>query len=110
MKQRHIKRQPQRTCIACGRTDAKRQLVRLVRRPNGEVVIDPTGKLAGRGAYLCRTKACWERALEQKRIGRALKVELTAEQQAQLAEFANTLPEEEAAEAVPNDGAPNELR
>lgn len=110
MTPRHIKRQPQRTCIACGRTDAKRQLMRLVRRPTGEVTIDPTGKLAGRGAYLCKTRTCWERALEQRRIGRALKVELTAEQVAQLTEFAKTLPEEEAAEAAPNDGAPNEPR
>ncbi|MBC7238944.1 MAG: YlxR family protein [Chloroflexi bacterium] len=108
MTQRHIRRQPQRTCIACGRTDAKRQLIRLVRRPDGQVVVDPTGKLAGRGAYLCKTRACWERAFQQKRIGRALKTDLTAEQQAQLAEFAKTLPEEEAAEAAPSDGAPNE--
>ena len=47
---RHI---PQRTCVACRQTGAKRQLVRVVRAPDGSVTIDPTGKRSGRGAYLC---------------------------------------------------------
>jgi len=93
MPQRHIRRQPQRTCIACQRTDSKRQLVRLVRRPDGEVLIDPTGKLAGRGAYLCASRSCWLRALAQKRVERALKVTLTEEQAARLADYAAQLPE-----------------
>ena len=93
MPQRHIRRQPQRTCIACQRTDSKRQLVRLVRRPDGEILVDPTGKLAGRGAYLCASRACWLRALAQNRVGRALKAALTEEQAARLAEYAAQLPE-----------------
>lgn len=93
MPQRRVRRQPQRTCIACQRTDSKRALVRLVRRPDGDVLIDATGKLAGRGAYLCADRSCWLRALAQKRIDRALKVTLTAEQAARLAEYAAGLPE-----------------
>jgi hypothetical protein len=93
MAQRHIKRQPQRTCIACQRTGGKRQLVRLVRRPDGEVLVDPTGKLAGRGAYLCANRGCWVRALQQRRVGRALKVMLSDEQAARLADYAAQLPE-----------------
>lgn len=93
MPQRHVRRQPQRTCIACQRTDSKRQLVRLVRRPDGEILVDPTGKLAGRGAYLCTNRSCWLRALEQKRVGRALKVTLTEEQAARLVDYAAQLPD-----------------
>jgi predicted RNA-binding protein YlxR (DUF448 family) len=74
---RHV---PQRTCVACRQTSAKRQLVRIVRTPDGSVTVDPTGKLSGRGAYLCDQPACWQAALKQRGpLARALKVELTAE-------------------------------
>jgi len=67
---------PQRTCIACRRTDAKRGLIRLVRDADGHVTIDPTGKRAGRGAYLCHDPACWEQALKRRGLERALRVEV----------------------------------
>jgi predicted RNA-binding protein YlxR (DUF448 family) len=74
---RHI---PQRTCVACRQTSAKRQLVRIVRTADGGVVIDPTGKLSGRGAYLCDSPACWRAALSSRgALVRALKVETIAE-------------------------------
>ena len=95
MPTRRVKRQPQRTCIACQRTDSKRQLVRLVRRPDGDVVVDAMGKLAGRGAYLCARRSCWEAALAQRRIDRALKTTLKAEQRARLDEYAQQLPEQD---------------
>ncbi|HUW09157.1 MAG TPA: YlxR family protein, partial [Anaerolineae bacterium] len=47
------KRIPQRTCVACRQVQGKRALVRIVRLAGGDVQVDPTGKLAGRGAYLC---------------------------------------------------------
>jgi uncharacterized protein len=89
-----VRKQPQRTCIACQRTDAKRGLVRVVRTPTGEVAIDLTGKLAGRGAYLCKDKRCWLAALERKRIEQALRVELGTEQRAMLEQYAAQLPAE----------------
>ncbi len=98
-----VKRQPQRTCIACQRVESKRQLVRVVRRPDGDIVVDPTGKLAGRGAYLCAQRSCWLQALAHHKLSRALKVNVTDEQQARLAEYARSLPEESPAEG---DGAP----
>lgn len=49
---------PQRTCIACRKTLDKRQLLRIVRAPNGEVSVDETGKKSGRGAYVCTQEAC----------------------------------------------------
>ena len=61
---------PIRTCIACRQEAGKRELVRVVRTPSGSVQVDPTGKLAGRGAYICRTRACWEQALQGQRLGR----------------------------------------
>jgi predicted RNA-binding protein YlxR (DUF448 family) len=66
---------PVRTCVACRRTDAKRGLFRLVRDAEGRVAIDPTGKRAGRGAYLCHDPACWEQALKRRGLERALRIE-----------------------------------
>jgi predicted RNA-binding protein YlxR (DUF448 family) len=66
---------PVRTCVACRRTDAKRGLFRLVRDADGRVAVDPTGKQAGRGAYLCHDPACWEQALKRRGLERALRIE-----------------------------------
>jgi hypothetical protein len=52
----------------------KRDLLRIVRTPSGAVQADPTGKLAGRGAYLCRDETCLAQAVKQKKLGRALGV------------------------------------
>ncbi|MCC6606568.1 MAG: YlxR family protein [Anaerolineae bacterium] len=59
---------PQRTCFVCREKGDKRQLTRLVRTPEGSVVIDPTGKQNGRGAYLCDQSACWEKVLTNGRL------------------------------------------
>ena len=85
------KRIPQRTCVACHQVRNKRELIRIVRTTEGAVRIDPTGKQAGRGAYLCRTRECWEQALAQRRLDHALRTRLSDEEQAKLAEFAQTL-------------------
>jgi predicted RNA-binding protein YlxR (DUF448 family) len=71
----HPKRVPRRTCIACRRSDAKRTLMRLVRDTAGRVALDPTGKRAGRGAYLCEDPVCWEQALKRHGLERALRIE-----------------------------------
>ena len=84
---------PIRTCIACRQEAGKRELVRVVRTPSGLVQIDPTGKLAGRGAYICRARACWEQALQGQRLGGALKMTLSTENLAALRAYAATLPE-----------------
>ena len=87
---RHI---PQRTCIACRTTDAKRQLQRIVRTtPEGGVEIDDKGKMNGRGAYLCRVRECWETALARKSLDNALKVTLDPDTKARLRMYANGLP------------------
>ncbi len=66
---------PQRTCIACRKVDAKRGLRRLVRLEGDRVAVDPGGKRAGRGAYLCAERRCWEQALKRTAIERALKID-----------------------------------
>lgn len=94
---------PQRTCIACRRTDPKRALVRLVRDAEGRVAIDTTGKRAGRGAYLCHDPACWEVALRRRGLERALRLEaLSAEDRETLERFARSLAP---ADSAPGDAA-----
>ena len=61
-------------CIACRKVDAKRGLRRLVRVEGDRVAIDMSGKRAGRGAYLCAERGCWESALKRTAIERALKI------------------------------------
>jgi predicted RNA-binding protein YlxR (DUF448 family) len=75
---RHAKHVPIRTCVVCRQKAGKRQLTRVVRTPQG-IQIDPTGKLAGRGAYLCDQESCWERAVNTDVLSNALKTSLTNE-------------------------------
>ncbi len=71
------KHSPQRTCVVCRTVRAKRELTRLVATPDEGVLVDPTGKRAGRGAYLCEQPACWERALKTDVLNRALRTALS---------------------------------
>jgi len=77
---------------------AKRQLVRVVRTPDG-VVIDPTGKRPGRGAYLHDRRSCWELGLKGS-LAHALKIKLQPADLEQLNAFMNTLPEMEPGEKL----------
>ena len=89
--QRH-KHIPQRTCVGCRTVLAKRQMIRLVRTPAG-VLVDPTGKQAGRGAYLHDRRECWELGLKGS-LAHALKVDLSAEDRERLEAFTKILPVE----------------
>ena len=88
-----VKHVPQRTCVGCREILSKRQLLRIVRTAEG-VRVDPTSKLAGRGAYLHDKRSCWARGLKGG-LAHALKTEISAEDRARLEEFMNTLPEAE---------------
>jgi predicted RNA-binding protein YlxR (DUF448 family) len=90
--QQRRKHVPRRTCVSCGAARAKRELVRVVRTPEGEVLVDETGKLNGRGAYLCRQKPCWDEALATGQLGRSLKVGLRGETEEALRRYAEDLP------------------
>jgi predicted RNA-binding protein YlxR (DUF448 family) len=71
------KKAPQRTCVACRTIGGKRGLLRVVRTPEGRVVLDPTGRLPGRGTYLCREAACLNAAIKGNQIEHTLKVKLS---------------------------------
>lgn len=89
-RQKHV---PQRTCVGCREVLPKRSLIRIVRQADA-VQVDPTGKLAGRGAYLHDRRSCWERGLKGA-LARALKTELTPDDRERLVAFMNTLSEDE---------------
>ncbi len=76
---RRRKHVPQRTCIVCQRSGPKGELLRLVRTTDGQVLVDETGKLPGRGAYLCRRPECVEKGGTKKIIERALKMKISGE-------------------------------
>ena len=73
-RKRHV---PQRTCVICRTVQGKRELVRLVRTPEGLLVVDKTGKQNGRGAYLCRQRSCWETAIKGRQLSKALNMEMS---------------------------------
>jgi len=74
VRRKHV---PQRTCVVCRRAADKRTLTRLVCDPVEGIVVDPTGKRHGRGAYLCDADECWEQAMETDVLSRALRTRLT---------------------------------
>jgi predicted RNA-binding protein YlxR (DUF448 family) len=87
---RHV---PERTCIACKTTKPKRELLRIVRTPQGRVELDAGGKKSGRGAYLCARHSCWEAALKKHRLEHEFELAaLSEEDRAALEAFMATLP------------------
>ena len=89
---------PQRTCVSCREKGDKRGLIRIVRSPEHEVSIDPTGKRNGRGAYLCHKPSCWDRALHTPLLARALNTDINAEARTALEKYAATLAGEESSD------------
>jgi predicted RNA-binding protein YlxR (DUF448 family) len=90
------KRIPQRTCIACKQIRPKRELIRVVRTPDGHIILDPTSKKSGRGAYVCARRSCWDIALKKGKLEREFETTLTPEDRAALEEYYATLPPEAA--------------
>lgn len=66
------KKIPLRMCVGCREMKPKKELLRIVRTPEGEIALDPGGKKSGRGAYVCRQESCLMRAIKQKQLDRAL--------------------------------------
>ena len=67
-----IKKIPLRQCLGCNEHRAKSELLRVVRTPEGEIVLDFTGKKSGRGAYICKNISCLKKARKSGRIGKSL--------------------------------------
>ena len=70
---------PTRTCVGCGTAADKREFVRFVRTPEGDVHVDPSGKANGRGAYTCARLECFETAVRKRKLASALRVNLREE-------------------------------
>lgn len=86
------KKIPMRMCVGCREMKPKRELVRVVRAPDGAVSLDPVGKKPGRGAYVCKSEACLNRAIKQRQLERQLEVVLTEEVAVQLRQAVRDLP------------------
>jgi predicted RNA-binding protein YlxR (DUF448 family) len=67
-----VRKVPLRMCVGCREMRPKKELMRVVRSPEGSVSIDKAGKAPGRGAYVCRGEVCLARAVKQKQLERAL--------------------------------------
>lgn len=79
-----MKKVPMRMCVACREMKPKKELIRVVRTPEGEIVADETGRKNGRGAYLCRSEACFNKAVKTRALDRALEQPLSEEAAAYL--------------------------
>lgn len=73
------KKIPLRMCTGCMEMKPKKELIRIVKSPEGDVSVDLTGKKSGRGAYICRSKECLEKAFKTKRLSRNLDVIISEE-------------------------------
>lgn len=74
-----MKRIPLRRCLGCFESKPKNELYRIVKTKEGEILLDKTGKLNGRGAYICKSKECLEKAIKTKRIEREFEMKVSNE-------------------------------
>ncbi len=86
------KKIPMRMCVGCREMKSKKELIRVVRAPDGSVSMDPVGKKPGRGAYVCRNAACLQRAIKQRQLERQLEVQLSEEVASHLRQELDSLP------------------
>lgn len=91
-----MRKTPLRTCVACRLTLPKRELVRIVRTPGGEVLVDPSGKMNGRGANVCPKLDCFDQAVSTGSLARNLQVGLDKERISELREAFSRLLEDRA--------------
>lgn len=69
-----MKKTPKRMCVVCRQMFDKNELLRVVKTPTGELLVDETGKANGRGAYICKNEECLVNAKKRKAIERALQI------------------------------------
>ena len=71
-----VKKIPMRKCVGCNEMKPKKELIRVVRTPENEVVLDLTGKISGKGAYICHHIACFQKAVKAKRFEKAFSCDI----------------------------------
>ena len=94
------KKIPMRMCIGCGEMKEKKSLVRVIKTPEDEILLDLTGKKSGRGAYLCKSMECFDKAQKGRKLERAFSCkvdaavyeELKNELQREMAQSAHDMP------------------
>ena len=74
-----VKKVPLRKCISCGQSRPKKELIRIVKNKDNDVLVDLSGKVNGRGAYICASKECFEEAVKTKILSRSLEIDITEE-------------------------------
>lgn len=75
----NVKKIPMRKCIGCNEMKMKKEMMRVIRTPENEIVLDTTGKKNGRGAYLCFSRECLEKAVKNRGLERSLKTAIPRE-------------------------------
>ena len=73
------KKIPLRQCVGCGEMKGKKEMLRVLKTPEGEICLDTTGKKNGRGAYICRQKECLQKARKNKGLERSFKMSISPE-------------------------------
>jgi predicted RNA-binding protein YlxR (DUF448 family) len=73
------KKIPQRQCIGCGEMKNKKEMLRVIKTPEENIIIDATGKKNGRGAYICKSLECFQKAVKSRGLERSLKVNIPRE-------------------------------
>ena len=73
------KKIPMRKCVGCGEMKEKKEMIRILKTPEDEIVLDTTGRANGRGAYICNSSACLTKAIKNKGLERSLKSQIPEE-------------------------------
>lgn len=73
------KKVPMRQCVGCGEMKSKKELIRVIKTPEEEIVLDATGRKNGRGAYICASMECLKTAMKRRGLERSLKVSIPTE-------------------------------
>ena len=73
------KKVPMRQCVGCGEMKSKKEMIRVIKTPEEEIILDATGRKNGRGAYLCASMECLSKAIKRKGLERSLKVSIPKE-------------------------------
>ena len=81
-----VRKVPLRKCIGCQQQKSKKEMLRILRTEEGSVIFDSTGRRNGRGAYICSSSECLEKAFQSKALERALKTQITAQTREKLQE------------------------
>ncbi len=74
-----VKKTASRQCMGCGEKKDKKELIRVIKTPEGEITVDFTGKKNGRGAYICNSADCLKQAVKKKSLERSLKTQIPKE-------------------------------